>query len=149
MHNWISRPAREQELLDAIECGLAHVVDWGGALDYVSGDMEMLKQIVKLFLEEAPRWMTDAWQAITKRDAYLVKMNAHFLKGGSRLFGNYVYEASLRLEKIGRQGDLTQAAQAYAELKDRLPVLILALNNFTQQSADGCTTRVFISCFTA
>ena len=39
------------------------VVHWQAALEYVGGDEPLLRELLAVFLEECPRWLTELAQA--------------------------------------------------------------------------------------
>lgn len=106
------------------------VVDWRIALQSVSGDRELLLAVVESFLEETPRLMDNLRQAAARSDAAGVTQAAHTLKSSVNYFGmKTAFELALRLEEIGRRGDLSgvneplnsldgEVAQALAVLID-------------------------------
>jgi len=106
------------------------VVDWRIALQSVSGDRELLLAVVESFLEETPRLMDNLRQAAARSDAAGVTQAAHTLKSSVNYFGmKTALELALRLEEIGRRGDLSgvneplnsldgEVAQALAVLID-------------------------------
>ena len=57
------------------------------ALSRVGGDMELLREIAALFLEECPRSLLEIHQAVTGEDAAKLENAAHSLKGSVANFG--------------------------------------------------------------
>ncbi len=102
------------------------------ALARVDGDKELLGEMAALFLEEYPRFLAQIQDAISKKDPSSLSYAAHTLKGS---VGNFaageVFEAAFTLERLGRQGDLTQAAEAYELLETALAQLTPALSKLT------------------
>jgi HPt (histidine-containing phosphotransfer) domain-containing protein len=69
--------------------------------------------------------------AIRQQDAVRLRQAAHTLKGEVSNFGaRAAVEAALRLEMMGRDGELTDADAAYAALEYALEHLIPALMAF-------------------
>jgi HPt (histidine-containing phosphotransfer) domain-containing protein len=106
----------------------AAVFDKAAALDRIDGDEDFLREIVGLFLAECPRLVEEIGDSIHRGDATGLKCSAHAMKGSLGNFGaETAYEAALRLEVIGRQGDLRGAEAAFASLVEILGRLEAAL----------------------
>ena len=74
--------------------------------------------------------------AITRGDSQALQRAAHALKGTVRSFGAQAAgDAALRLEVMGRSGDLTHAALAGAALEQAVADLERALAVFRQEQA--------------
>jgi HPt (histidine-containing phosphotransfer) domain-containing protein len=97
----------------------------GAALqERVEGDVELLREIIALFLEDSPRLIEDVRAAVAAGDAAGLKRAAHTLKGAAANFGAApVVAVALELELMGRTGNLSGAAPA----RDRLEVALCAL----------------------
>lgn len=81
-------------------------VNWAAALEATDGDEELLLEIVKVFIDEAPSAMSGIRRAIDQRDAKLLRRSAHTLKGSLRIFE--CSEAATRawqIEQIGKKPD--------------------------------------------
>ena len=91
----------------------------------------MLEEIVQLFFAETPELLTRIQTAIAHGDGRALERAAHSLKGTVMSFGAQTAGATaLRLEVIGRSGDLTQAALVGAELEREVAHLGHALAVF-------------------
>jgi len=110
------------------------VFDQRLVLERVEGDKELLHEIIGLFLEEAPRVLASLRQSIARRDSVGLEHTAHSLKGTVSSFGaQAAREAALRLEVVGRSGDLTHAEPACAELEKEIVSLSQALANLREK----------------
>jgi PAS domain S-box-containing protein len=95
----------------------AGAVDWQEAMRAVGGDQELLKEVLDAFLQEAPRLLASAGQAIDASDAKLLERSAHTLGGTLKMLRASAGAASAQeLQKLARSGD---APRQRAEL-DRL-----------------------------
>ena len=114
----------------------ANVFNVTEALERVEGDMDLLGEMIDLFLEECPRMLAAIERAVAANDAQALYHAAHTLKGS---VGNFAaagtFAASLALEKMGRQQELTQAAPALATLKDELARLNPVLAGWKEKDA--------------
>ncbi|HML17270.1 MAG TPA: Hpt domain-containing protein [Bryobacteraceae bacterium] len=91
------------------------------ALSRVGGDLELLKEIAVLFVDDYPQSLADLHAAAARGDAKAVERAAHGLKGSVANFGAAAaFEAARRIEEFGR-------AQRLAEVEPMLAKLELAL----------------------
>ncbi|MBI4517041.1 MAG: Hpt domain-containing protein [Deltaproteobacteria bacterium] len=97
------------------------ILDQDTMLARLEGDVELLREIAALFLEDYPERLAALHAAIAGGDAQALELAAHSLKGS---LGNFAAEravaAALRLELIGRGGNLARAGEACAELEKEL-----------------------------
>lgn len=69
--------------------------------------MDLLREIVDLFVENASHIMVEIKNAIDQRNAYRLNRAAHLLKGSVGNFGACpVFESALKLEMLGKQNSL-------------------------------------------
>jgi len=149
MDRYISKPVRAKELFESIEGvpatsvepsspapvpGAADgIFDEAEALSRVGNDRQLLGELAEVFLSESPRLLDAIRTAITNGDAYKLRIAAHSLKGAIDNFAaQAAYEAALRLEMLGRDGNLAEAEQACATLQketDRLLPVLASLAN--------------------
>jgi HPt (histidine-containing phosphotransfer) domain-containing protein len=91
------------------------------ALSRVGGDIELLKEIAILFLDDYPKSLSELREAVESGDAKRVERSAHGLKGSVSNFGaRSAVDAAFELETMGR-------AQKMAEVRQVLQTLELAL----------------------
>jgi two-component system, sensor histidine kinase and response regulator len=126
MDAYISKPVRAEELLkiteglsadtgpiDRVDESDASVIDHNLALARVDGDEDLLAELARVLLEESPKMLTAVQEAVAKRDAAKIQRTVHSLKGAAAaLAAQKVVDAALRLERLGRSGDLQDADQA-------------------------------------
>jgi PAS domain S-box-containing protein len=94
------------------------------ALSRVGGDIDLLKEVVELFLDDYPSTFEKIKGAVDSRDATALEHHAHSLKGSVSTFGaNRAFEAAFALEKQGRSGDLTGAPDGLVQLEQALEAL--------------------------
>jgi len=100
-------------------------------LDRVDGDRELLSELAELFLQDCANQLSAVKDAVTTGDPETLERAAHRLKGSvGDLGAKPAVEAVLTLETMGSDGDLTNAAQAYADLEARIEELMHALTEF-------------------
>jgi CheY-like chemotaxis protein/HPt (histidine-containing phosphotransfer) domain-containing protein len=141
MDGYVSKPIRADELLAVIEGLLpatapeevggamdqhvAAVFDRTAALSHVDGDIALLREMVELFLADYPQQMAKLEEAIARDDSQTLMRAAHSLKGMVGIFAaKATYEAALRLEIMGQNGELVHARTAFAALADEMTRLV-------------------------
>jgi PAS domain S-box-containing protein len=106
------------------------------ALDRVDGDRELLREMATVFLDEYPLLLVTMQDALSHGNAQTLTFAVHTLKGSVANFAaTNAFEAALKLEKIGRQGNLTQAKTALAELEAELARLAPLLTALKMEAA--------------
>ncbi len=100
------------------------VFDKTVALSRVGGDLELLKEIAVLFLEDYPKSLVEIRQAVEKGDAKRLERTAHGLKGSVSNFGALpAVTAALQLEAMGRDQQLAEVEQVLHTLELALATL--------------------------
>ncbi|MBM4118517.1 response regulator [bacterium] len=124
------REGERKEAIVNVDTELS-VFDRAAALDRVGGDLELLVELAGMFMEDCPQLLVEIENAVRNGDSDALSQSAHTLKGA---VGNFsaqsAYDAAYVLEKIGRSGDLSEAASSYRVLKqeiERLQPLLGAL----------------------
>jgi HPt (histidine-containing phosphotransfer) domain-containing protein len=108
--------------------GASAPFDRAALLERVEGDVELLSEIVGLFLEESPSLLAGVAEAVAAGNAAGLKRAAHTLKGAASNFGaTEVVAVALELEAIGRSGNLAAARAACDRLEGALAALTTAL----------------------
>jgi signal transduction histidine kinase/DNA-binding response OmpR family regulator len=94
------------------------------ALSRVGGDVELLKEVVELFLADYPETFEKIKSAVTASDPTALEHHAHSLKGSVSTFGaDRAFEAAFALEKQGRSRDMSGAEQGVVALEQALAAL--------------------------
>ncbi len=134
MDGYASKPLKAEELFDVMRGLIINTMAITNApssakvvedavfneeqvLTTVDGDMAFFKELVDLFLAESPKIMDGISNAINTGDAGKLDHAAHSLKGSASNFGaSAVTEIALRLEMMGKKGEMTGADKLYAAL---------------------------------
>ena len=117
---------RDRRAPDALNTG--QVLDGRALLAQVDGDVRLLGKLTRLFLADCPGMLLSIRQAIASRDAQGLQQTAHALKGSIANFAARApFEAALKLETMGRRGELTGAEDAYLSLEKEVARLERAL----------------------
>jgi two-component system sensor histidine kinase/response regulator len=123
-----SEPASASASTDAQQS----ILDRTELLERMGGDREILAEIVGLFLRDCPKELAELSEAVARGDAVRIERAAHALKGEvSNLASAPATAAALRLELMGREGNLAGANEAFADLEravEQLKVALTAIN---------------------
>lgn len=91
------------------------------ALSRIGGDLDLLKEIAQLFLDDSERMLREIRLGVQARDPAALDSAAHTLKGCVSNFGaQRLYDAALALERMGRNKDLRGVDPAFAALESEL-----------------------------
>lgn len=113
------------------------ILDQKFLLRMVGGDMEFLRTMVPVFLEESPAHLAEVRDAIERSDREALESAAHKIKGVmGGLTGNAASRAAFRLEQMGREGNLSEATQALAVLEQEVERFREALVAFCFESVE-------------
>lgn len=93
-------------------------------LHLVDNDLELLSEIVDLFLEDAPGWLDTIREAVVRQDAPSLRAGAHALKGAvSNFAATTVWSIAVALEEQGRSGKLGESEETLSPLEDEMKLL--------------------------
>jgi HPt (histidine-containing phosphotransfer) domain-containing protein len=147
MDEYISKPIRREELMDALarilpasshpvadsdhdEAGHRDrpVADLARLLQELGGDEAVLERMVELYEETTPKFVQNLKQALSEGNCDAVRAAAHTLKGSAAQFWARPAEAAaLALEKSAIAGDLGRTESQMAALEAALTELGRAL----------------------
>ena len=130
------REARVTRVVEAThsEAIEEEVVDWPAVLVRVGQDMELLQEVVAMFLVEAPQQMSEIRAAVEHADPDGLRRSAHALRG---LVANFearsAVEIASRLETMGRERDLTHAHGEWVRLDEEMGRVQSALSRLLER----------------
>ena len=151
MDDYISKPIEPQELFNVIKKWTKsrdpkNANKWKGefkkgdqikeplldlkiALTRFDGDKEFFKQMLQKFLDYAPKQLSILDEAAKEGNAKEIEREAHGLKGAAGNLGvKGIADLSLKLELLGRTGNLAGAKEMIGNLKTELKRLEEYLN---------------------
>ncbi len=106
-------------------------INFREALARIEGDTALFDEMAVLFFEEYPKALIKMREAITRQDGQALAYSANALKGA---LGNFAatkaIDTTLRLELMGRHGDLALAHPTLADLEKQLMRLCVLLTDF-------------------
>lgn len=108
--------------------------------DRVNGDMELLQELVAIFLDEYPTLLQSIATAIQQKSFEQVLKSSHKLKGSALQFsGTGVGALAASLEQMGREKSLQDAEQVFSDLERETIALTKSLQSMISgkdESAD-------------
>ncbi len=148
MDEYLSKPLKAGKLLKVIESSVKEAAngkrnrsiepdevpdespyDRDAALARVEGDEELLDEIVGLFLDDCPNMIKQIKVSVKSGDSQSLQRSAHTLKGAvGNLGAKNAQQLSLKLEMMGKDGDISKADVVYAELEKEMDRLEEALS---------------------
>jgi CheY-like chemotaxis protein/HPt (histidine-containing phosphotransfer) domain-containing protein len=142
MDEYLSKPVRAAELLRVIQqfapksiaesipdapaqaIGEPAVFARQTALDRFNGEEQLLEEVVELFVSDAPNRLADVRTSLEQGDPKRLQNAAHSLKGSAGYVGaERVAAQALKLEELGRRGDLSAALEAFGQLEREIEQL--------------------------
>src|SRR5262249_7916737 len=110
---------------------LAPVMDVDNALRRLGSDVELLEQIIQIFLEDAPSLVHNARQSLARGDAAELRRSAHSVKGMMATLGAQAgVNAAFRLEQCAASGDLSDASALIHDCGERVSELTQLLQQY-------------------
>jgi CheY-like chemotaxis protein len=147
MDSYVAKPINSSQLfetIDSVQCAelkasasvqspvSQEILDESTLRARFSGEPELLREVVSLYLENCPNLVDGIRGAVERGDARALEWAAHKLKGTVANFAaRAAYDAALRLEVMGRKGHLQQAAEALERLESALAELRPVLLNLS------------------
>jgi HPt (histidine-containing phosphotransfer) domain-containing protein len=98
----------------------------------LGGDRALGLQILQMFIEDCPERVAAIKRAVERGDANGLQTAAHTLKGSAGyLAAAFVVEAAVELERIGREGRLSEAPSALGKLEGAVAQLMPEIERAT------------------
>jgi HPt (histidine-containing phosphotransfer) domain-containing protein len=101
------------------------ILDLEVALAHVDGDRELLAELCTMFIQDYPRLIGEARDAILQNDSSTLERVAHTLKGRLAFFGiQKARNQLMELEAMGRNKDLHPARQALVDIESEMKSIL-------------------------
>ncbi|HCE46744.1 MAG TPA: hybrid sensor histidine kinase/response regulator [Lentisphaeria bacterium] len=148
MDGYASKPLRAAELFSVIDEVLEHkgkekeveepssgrtaeLFNVEESLRRLDGDAVLLKEVMRIFLNEYPVLLSEIRTAVGKNDAAQLERSSHSLKGALGNFGAHaVSETASKLEMMGRKGDFPEAKEELVSLEKGIELLKLSFEKY-------------------
>jgi len=148
MDDYLAKPAESRALFAVIENDSSALTvpsepvmpatsffDLAGLERTMDGDQRLVREMVKIFLDDCPLQMAAIKAAVDARDAAQIRATAHALKGSAGyLRATLVFEAARRLEVIGREGALATVDTLHQRLVAEITRLVEELRKVHEQT---------------
>jgi two-component system, sensor histidine kinase and response regulator len=152
MDDYVSKPLRADEVLAAIaratrgnppvaeqrpeRIATTNELDVPSILAGLGGSRELLREVIDVFVNDAPARLTDTRTALAAGDGAAIAGQAHALKSMVGLFTTAeAFAAARELEARGKQGDLAGAAEAMTALNGAVEGLLGRLRTLRAELA--------------
>ena len=124
LERWVHGAEKERSAsTPAGPCGMP-ILNRNRLLEQVDNDPEMLAEVIDLFLDDSTKALVEIRNVVSSSDASAIEQCAHKLKGAlMTLTAKPAADAARRLEEIGREGDLGQAAETLSALEQQMEEL--------------------------
>ena len=147
MDGYIAKPIQVRELLSVVEQMVPpdqvaepggqtprpapeEIIDWKRGLAAVDGDSELFHELLRIFASGAPDTVENLRAGVEQNNPAAIEQAAHALKGSMSNFGaGDAVQAALRLETIGRNGNLEHAAECFQQLEVEVQRLLDAIES--------------------
>jgi two-component system, sensor histidine kinase and response regulator len=142
MDGYVSKPIKPDslfatlaELTPGSACesadGLKSLVDWNAALGHVRGDVDLLRELATIFLEEWPGWIAAVRDGVHGHDLEQVCRTAHTIKGSLGTFAaTSAHAAAEQIEQAAREKRSDVVNAAHGSLEREMACLLPALKAF-------------------
>ena len=110
------------------------LVNRAALLDRVEGDQELLAEIIKMFLADAPQRLGAMQNALQQGDMILLERSAHSMKGAAgNMSASAVVNAALQLERSAKEKDAESSKSNLAALKEAVERVLPVLADLCQE----------------
>jgi two-component system sensor histidine kinase/response regulator len=150
MDGYISKPIHPRDLFVEIERCLAGIersttmaenssqqgeqLDRASLLERVEGDQELLTELIRLFLTDAPHLLDAMRNALQQGDMTLLERSAHSMKGAAgNLSAQVTVNAASQLERSAKKGDAESSKANLAALEGAVERLLPVLADLCQE----------------
>jgi HPt (histidine-containing phosphotransfer) domain-containing protein len=100
----------------------------------VEGDLDYLRDLVEIFVEETPQYLAAVEDAISREDAAGLNRASHMLMGVVCNFcAPDAFEAALKLETLGEAQDLNGATESFTDLEHAIQQLTVSLVSLVRE----------------
>lgn len=114
------------------------VFDHISAMNRIDGDMELMKELVEIFLEDHKNQLSSIEAAIEKKDAYSLDRAAHSIKSAlGNLGAMKAHATALALEIAGKENQLSRAPLLYVELEEEIQSFLHEVLAFINKGGYG------------
>jgi HPt (histidine-containing phosphotransfer) domain-containing protein len=111
-----------------------NVLNVDSALEMLGGDMDLLREVVEMFLTDLPNKLEELRTGIAQSDPDKVRRVAHSLKGAAaNIAAEDVRSSAFEIEQLASNGDLDSVVTRVPELERRIQALVEAIRVLQQE----------------
>jgi two-component system sensor histidine kinase/response regulator len=146
MDGYLSKPINQALLFEVVERGSSGdavaisaeppapvAFNRAELMERLGGDIDLLRDVIRLFLQDCPQRLAAIKHAVDAQDAELIRTTAHALKGAAgTLSARGVFEAAHTLERLGAEVRLGPTHAAWRALAKEATEL---MDTFRQMEA--------------
>jgi signal transduction histidine kinase/CheY-like chemotaxis protein len=115
--------------------------DAGALLQRVSGDHDLMTDVIRLFLEDLPDRLAAIHDAVTARNAEGLRAAAHALKGAAaNLSAGGLFDMAAVLERIAAESHMDAAEAAWRQLSVEASNVIDVLRRHSASAHEPCAS---------
>jgi HPt (histidine-containing phosphotransfer) domain-containing protein len=123
-------------MVEEASCQETEVFDLATLRSRVEGDLDLLAEIIGLYLDNSPRLLEEIESAVAAQDSERIARAAHTLKGMLKnMCAAKCVEAALEVETLGRKNDFALASRSLPSLKDECAQLASVLTEVAKEVA--------------
>ncbi len=112
--------------------------DCDAALGNVPGGLDVLRELVEIFLDECPKILADLRQGLAERDPSSVRRAAHTLKSSSRIIvATTLADATARIEQLAADSALTDVDECFPGLETAATEACSAIRDWLNGFREG------------
>jgi HPt (histidine-containing phosphotransfer) domain-containing protein len=105
------------------------VLEREALLETFENDVQLLAEIIRVFLEDTPGRLANLRAAVIGRDSNQIANGSHSLRGSLSMFGaKAAVEAVQRLEYMGRQREVEFVDEAFSAFEREMSLVTSALD---------------------
>ena len=123
-------PTKSKSMNDIVRrVSSSNLMDRTLALERMGGDAELLKDVLRLFTEHAPRWLEEAQLALHADDGKTLKRLAHTVKNAADNLGaRSIVNLAQSLEEQAEKSDLTSLDELLTTISEEVERLLLEIS---------------------
>lgn len=100
------------------------VFDYDDFLERVDGDIDLLKEVIEIFLEDSPNLMTALRSAIRIGEAEAIEKAAHTLKGAAaNISAKRLQQLSHAMQEMIKKSQVSQMERLFGDMETHYEVL--------------------------
>ena len=142
MDDYLTKPIRTPELVEVLNRYMTKSAspettwDAAQALERLSGNRDLLGELMILFEKEGPKILAEAEAALASQDGKTLERAAHSIKGAAGyFFATEIVATARELEIQARKNDLGGAAALIGQLSDQLRRVLTEFEAYTRKVA--------------